>query len=883
MADLPQTELANTPGVGRTSLRFDWAAVEETLLRRLLVAVYRTDGRPDDVALLADRSRDSLIKQAHRSLGRPPQAKHMDAMFDVLREHWLPTFSRDELDWLIWDVQLSLSGPDRNAEPKTKPEKLDFLARRKRTATMKILVRARFIRAHKLQSAVAGGPGGKNGRTGGVVELVGLGTPSRSEPFPHQLAARQRLDDMASSRVRRRSGLLVLPTGAGKTYTLTGWLLQRMYEVPRTRVLWIADQQELVGQAARSFEEHAAHLPADFARRLRVVHGAANPASSLGEADLDVVCVTRQSLLGHQLDASARARVKEFLTRPTVIVVDEAHHAVSPTYRQLLDLMYELSPSTMFVGMTATPWPSAYGMTKRLNELFPVRLAAVQVQDLVKSGVLARPVYHTVDTGETIKVDADELKQMVGRDVPPAVLRRLDRVDRNTAIVNAWTSRRNEWGKTLVFACDIEHADHLGDLFKNEGADVTVVHSRSEVEVSGVLNRRTPGPSILVSVGMLLEGVDVPDARTAFLTRPTTSRIVMRQMVGRVLRGEAAGGESVAHVVDLRDRWDADIDVLAPVELPGPEKVVSEASDGRPHVLPPVLDELSGSPLGEDILRGIERAYSELRGATPLPHTAALTSTTLIGFYELGQVNIPVFDHAKTTWDELIASEMGGRPTGMRSPIDLFGDLPVPRPVKRDVGSVVEFVRAHRAEPLLVTVRSGLSVRRIATEILDLPPLTERVKIEGLRVQYEATLARSAYPSFQAFIEAVQQEILQLSGVSGGGLDPESPRSGSARRRELPRLTQRPSRDLKPVFATTVTRARKVLEEAGEWEYRALLHGDYLPTADWTRLPVASTFAYLGAKDQRKIQREPDHSREPAIAGADDPDLRRLVGVPRLA
>lgn len=846
--------------VMRTSLRFDWSEVDEGLLKRLLVSAYEADGRSEDVLLLRRQSGAGLVKQAHRSLGRPPNARHMDSMVDVLRDHWLSTLNPDELDAIIWDLQLGMRGPDRIAEPRTKAEKVEFLRGRRRTDTYKLNLRAAFIRAHKTEMAIDGSSAGQSRRQSGVVELVGLGAHDRRSPFPHQVAAWRSLDDMASSQpFEQRSGLVVLPTGSGKTFTLVVWLLRRMQEEPRTRVLWIADQQELVDQAARTFEEQAAYLPPDLFRRLRVVHGAASAATTLGDPELDVACVTRQSLLGRQLDAGARARLREFLTRPTVVVVDEAHHAVSKTYRELLQLIRSIAPTTIFVGMTATPWPSGFGMTKALNDLFPILLAEVQVRDLVKSGVLARPVFHTVHTGEVVRLDPAELRQMVGRDVPPSVLRRLDRRERNATIVNTWSSRSVEWGKTLVFACDIEHADHLGELFTAEGADVTVVHSRAEIERSGALHRfRTqPGPSVLVSVGMLLEGVDVPDARTAFLTRPTTSRILMRQMVGRILRGEAGGGEDIAHVVDLRDRWDADVDVLAPVEVPGLVSEVSEADVDQPYVLPPVLDEMSGEPLGEDVLRSIARAYGELRSFAPLPHTAALASTTLIGFYELGDLNVPVFEHAKDAWVELISLNLRGLPTGSRSPLELFGDLPVPRPVKRDVDSVVDFVRSQQVEPVFVEVRSSVSVRRFAQELLDLEALTEREKIAWLRERYESTLARSAYFSFQAFYEAVQQKVLGHSGIPGSGPDPESPISSASEARSLPRLAKRASRDLQPLLNSAVVEARAILEDAGESDYVWLLRREYLPAVEWTKRPVKSTFAYWAPRISGKGKGSP--------------------------
>ncbi len=69
---------------------------------------------------------------------------------------------------------------------------------------------------------------------------------------------------------------------------------------------------------------------------------------------------------------------------------------------------------------------------------------------------------------------------------------------------------------------------------------------------------------ILVSVNMLSEGVDLPDARTAVLACPTASRIRLRQMIGRVLRGPASGGDLDADVVYLQDVWANFADISSP-------------------------------------------------------------------------------------------------------------------------------------------------------------------------------------------------------------------------------------------------------------------------------------------------------------------------------
>lgn len=126
-----------------------------------------------------------------------------------------------------------------------------------------------------------------------------------------------------------------------------------------------------------------------------------------------------------------------------------------------------------------------------------------------------------------------------------------------------------------------------------------------------------------------------------------------------------------------------------------------------------------------------------------------------------------------------------------------------------------------------------------------------------MRERYESTLARSAYFSFQAFYEAVQQEVLGLSGITGSGPDPESPISTASEDRGLPRLAKRASRDLQPLLNSTVVKARAMLEDAGETDYVWLLRREYLPAVEWTKRPVKSTFAYWAPRISGKGKGSP--------------------------
>lgn len=74
---------------------------------------------------------------------------------------------------------------------------------------------------------------------------------------------------------------------------------------------------------------------------------------------------------------------------------------------------------------------------------------------------------------------------------------------------------------------------------------------------------------VLINVRMLTEGADVPSVRTVFLTRQTTSPMLMAQMIGRALRGKRAGGDDEANIVMFMDEWKRLIDWATPASLDG--------------------------------------------------------------------------------------------------------------------------------------------------------------------------------------------------------------------------------------------------------------------------------------------------------------------------
>lgn len=425
----------------------------------------------------------------------------------------------------------------------------------------------------------------------------------------------------------------------------------------------------------------------------------------------------------------------------------------------------------------------------------------------------------------------------------------LDRATRNALVVSKWTSDPPTWRKTLVFVGTIDHADHLAEAFTAAGVTVQLLHSASGRRAEMLAEfKQASGPRVLVSVGMLLEGVDLPDARTAMLVRPTRSPVLMRQMVGRVLRGPRAGGGDVAHIVAFEDHWVDGIDVHSPVSLPdlAGAEVTVERPDGELK-LPPIRDEVSHKPIPEDLLHRVQRAYDELAAGPTFTTGAA----ALVGYYQCLEVTVPVLDHARETWAELIEAKVAQRPTATRSARDLFGDLQVPRPTVYDVDAVVDYIASTEEAPPFVEITATFSVRAIAQRLFDAPAMTERERAGWMRQEYESTLARTVYSSLQAFSEAVHHELAGMSPGITPVANPEAPRTPSpGRHREA--LRPDPTRELAPLVQLVLDDGFSLLEEAGEQNYAAIL--EHPPRVGWTRTPVKTTFAHWVARISGKAK-----------------------------
>jgi superfamily II DNA or RNA helicase len=427
------------------------------------------------------------------------------------------------------------------------------------------------------------------------------------KPYDHQLAAWDKLEKYFHHD-NKPAGILVVPTGGGKTAIAARWLLQH-HIAKGGRVLWFAHRRSLLRQAFGTFVG-AAYLAAPKKQIKLVAISAEDCGWSSVAKEHDVVFSSVQSAMQEGnfgfLDLMGQQSPGGLM-----VVIDEAHHAAAPGYRRVLtELQKRRAP---LLGLTATPIRMDEADDKRLWNLFGGIVYEIDKKTLFNKGILATPHLETVATHVEFERDftpADYAHLSRFGELGPRVLTRLAKHSgRNRLIVEYYVKNQEIYGQTIVFAVDTLHAQTLVDEFKKAGVDADYVdYTRKDSHAVMSAFRDKAKPKVLVNVEMLTEGFDAPKTRTVFLARPTKSEALLSQMIGRALRGPLAGGNAEAYLVTFLDTW-SQFDVFDMEYVVSPFQAVAEET--TPSRLPAKLVIISA-----DLIREAYRlVQSNVRGS----------------------------------------------------------------------------------------------------------------------------------------------------------------------------------------------------------------------------------------------------------------------------
>ncbi len=195
------------------------------------------------------------------------------------------------------------------------------------------------------------------------------------QPQSHQHRALQRLYDWyAQDLPPKAGGILVLPTGGGKTFTAQRFLARKPLS-DGYKVLWLAHTHHLLEQAYESFRSSVAHIAEPRNEiSVRVVSGTPGhlPSHTIKPSD-DVIIGTLQTLAQADQDPHHNAwhAFLESCNGKLFVVFDEAHHSPAPTYRRFIQSLRQKCGQMRLLGLTATPYYSDETKAGWLRELFP--------------------------------------------------------------------------------------------------------------------------------------------------------------------------------------------------------------------------------------------------------------------------------------------------------------------------------------------------------------------------------------------------------------------------------------------------------------------------------------------------------------------------------
>lgn len=314
--------------------------------------------------------------------------------------------------------------------------------------------------------------------------------------------------------------------------------------------------------------------------RFRVISGASSHDRTSDIQPSDDLLIVSKDSIGRNLD-----RLDKWLEGEAelYLIVDEAHHSTAKTYRKVIDYVRSKVPSVKLIGLTATPFRTAEDEQGLLAKIYSDDIAyQIGLKELINRQILSKPIFEVYYTdeeyGDSLGLDAWESIQHL--DVLPDDIAEQIAVSaaRNKLIVDTYRAKQKQYGQTIVFAVNVVHAIQLSALFNKAKIKADFIVSDVKDSVTGVTISRAENErkleayregrlQVLINVNILTEGVDLPQTKTVFLARPTVSSILMTQMVGRALRGTAAGGTSEAYIVSFVDNWNEHIAWVNPESL----------------------------------------------------------------------------------------------------------------------------------------------------------------------------------------------------------------------------------------------------------------------------------------------------------------------------
>jgi superfamily II DNA or RNA helicase len=370
----------------------------------------------------------------------------------------------------------------------------------------------------------------------------------------------------------RKGTLLVMATGLGKTITF-GMIARQVIE-KGGRPLILAHRKELISQAVNKLDLLGVQAEVERAEmRARALY------------EPDAVVATVQTLKGDRLKSWPQDHFR-------LVIVDEAHHATAPSYRTILDHFTRAK----VLGVTATVDRAD---EEDLGQVFD----SIADEYGLFWAMTAPPPGPYLCRLKFVQCDLDiDLKDL-----------RQTKDDYNEADLEARiapladtlaNALRQEFGdrRTIVFTPGVKSAQGIATALQSLGVRADWSSGEDKDRDAKIQRFRDGGSQVFVNCGIATEGFDVPEVGAIGLCRPTKSRLLYSQMVGRGTR--LAKDKPDCLLIDF-NYLTAKHDLVKPAELFDSANASTEVTDEAGKV----IDKAKGTPV--DLLEAIEEGREE--------------------------------------------------------------------------------------------------------------------------------------------------------------------------------------------------------------------------------------------------------------------------------
>ena len=383
------------------------------------------------------------------------------------------------------------------------------------------------------------------------------------ELFDYQEDMKERIE---KALCLHRSVMAQMPTGTGKTVLLASVVESFLREHSNCKVWIVAHRRELVSQIRETIERVFSKItPSLFTLK----EGSTSHPDPLSSGAREETAPPRRSeplrskvggpskvspdcLSASAFNVPIKAVSIQWLSKhydeieeePGLIVIDEAHHALAKTYKE----MWERFPKAKFLGLTATPCRLN---GKGFTDLFDVLVQSWDVPEFISKGRLATYDFVSIKSDGVTQRLIDSLqKRGADGDYQNKEMDML--LNKKPSIERLYRSLE-EFGKDrkgIVYAINISHAQKITKLYQEHGVKAIAIDSKTPAtERQQDIEAFKKGDiQVLVNVDIFSEGFDCPDVEFVQLARPTLSLAKYLQMVGRGLR--VAKGKKNCVIID---------------------------------------------------------------------------------------------------------------------------------------------------------------------------------------------------------------------------------------------------------------------------------------------------------------------------------------------